>query len=246
MTNTQPIHTLKRRARLLAKESGIPLHAALDQVARDAGYQSWGHLSARTSSRAYAPRMARDLFAQLEPGDFMLLGARPRQGKTLLGLELVVEALNAGRSAVVFSGESTDQEIRGWLDGHGCDWRAVRTRLRVDTADHINADHIIRTHRDAGSGFASRGSAMVVDYLQLLDSRRSDAGMDAQLTALRDYTRDQGLITVCLSQIHRAFEDSRRAVPTRADVRQQNPFDLDVFTKGCFLHRGRVTLDRWS
>lgn len=237
MRLTHPIHVLKHRARQLSRELGIPLHAALDRIARTEGFRTWSHLSAHAS----APHAAQDLFAQLEPGDLILLAARPRQGKTALGLELVVEALKAGRAASFFTLECTEQGVRAWLAKAELDERAVRSRLQIDTTDDITAAHIIRT-----LGASGRGTLVVVDYLQLLDRRRRDPELGEQLSSLRAFTLERGLITVCLSQVNRAFELSARAVPTFSDVHLPNPLNRELFTKGCFLHEGRMRLDRWS
>jgi replicative DNA helicase len=85
-----------------------------------------------------------------------------------------------------------------------------------------------------------------VDYLQLLDRRRRDPELGEQLTSLRAFTLERGLITVCLSQVNRTFELSARPLPTFADVHLPNPLNRELFTKGCFLHEGRMRLDRWS
>ncbi|MGE3275070.1 MAG: DNA helicase [Vicinamibacterales bacterium] len=235
MELSHPIHVLKHRARRLARELGIPLHAALDQLAREQGFRTWGHLSARASRRS----PARDLFAQLEPGDLILLGARPRQGKTVLSLELVIQAVKAGREAAFFTLEFTEPEVLAHLGANARAGRMVRQRVRIDTSDDISADHIIQ--QLAG---AEPGTFVVVDYLQLLDQRRSHPTLTDQLAALRAFTRERGLITVCLSQIDREFERANRAVPTMADLRLPNPVDVGLFTKACFLHEGRMRLER--
>ncbi len=237
MKLTRPIHVLKHRAKLLARELSIPLHVALDQVARNEGFRTWSHLSAQ----AAVPHDARNLFTQLEPGDLILLAARPRQGKTVLALDVAVEALKAGHAASVFTLECTQAGVRSWFERKPGDWRAIRSRLRIDTSDDITVPHIIQELAEA-----ERGTLVVVDYLQLLDRRRRDPELGEQLSALAAFTQQRGLITVCLSQVNRAFEGSTRAVPTRADVHQPNPLNLDVFTKGCFLHDGRMRIDRWS
>ena len=72
MRLSAPVHRLKRKARLLSREAGIPLHEALDLVARKEGFHSWSLLAVRASQ----PSDARELFAQLEAGDLLLLGAR--------------------------------------------------------------------------------------------------------------------------------------------------------------------------
>jgi len=50
MTLSAPIHRLKRRARLLARDRDIPLHAALDHVARLEGFATWSLLSASATT----------------------------------------------------------------------------------------------------------------------------------------------------------------------------------------------------
>ena len=84
-----PIYRLKRRAKQLARSEDVPLHEALDRVARDEGYAAWSLLSARASEQPPGEL----LLKELSPGDLVLLGARPGHGKTLLGLELVLAAL---------------------------------------------------------------------------------------------------------------------------------------------------------
>lgn len=81
MKLSAPIFRLKRQAKLRAREAHIPLHQALDQLARDEGFRSWSHLAASISDH----RPAADILSQLSPGDLVLLGARPGHGKTVLG-----------------------------------------------------------------------------------------------------------------------------------------------------------------
>ena len=44
MNLSAPIYQLKRNAKLLGREAGIPLNKALAQIAQQEGYQSWGLL----------------------------------------------------------------------------------------------------------------------------------------------------------------------------------------------------------
>jgi len=182
---------------------------------------------------------ARELFAQLTPGDFVLLAARPRQGKTLLGLALLAEALKAGHAAAFFTLAFTEHDVHSRLGATALDLRGVGQRLRIDTSDDISAEHIICQLAESDPG-----TFVVVDYLQLLDQRRGNPALSDQVVALRAFARARGLITLCLSQIDRAFELSKRAVPTFADVRLPNPLDLELFTKAWFLHEGRIRMDR--
>jgi hypothetical protein len=89
MRLSAPIYRLKRQAKALSRHKKIPLNEALNSVARDEGFSSWSLLAAQASSTA----PSRELYTRLSPGDLVLLGARPGHGKTVLGLELIVEAI---------------------------------------------------------------------------------------------------------------------------------------------------------
>jgi replicative DNA helicase len=81
---------------------------------------------------------------------------------------------------------------------------------------------------------------VVIDYLQLLDQRRTNPSLQAQVEALGDFAREKRLTVVLISQIHKRFEDASNALPTREDVRLPNPLDLDLFDELWFLHHGQL------
>ena len=165
MKLSAPIPMLKRKARLLARTKQIPLHQALDDIAADEGFAGWSLLAAR----AAAVRPATRLFARLVPGDMVLLGARPGQGKTLMGLELAVEAMKAGHRGSFFTLEYTEKEVLDRFRAIGAERQQFDTLFELDSSDAISAAHIARR-----MATAPRGTVVVVDYLQLLDQRRDD------------------------------------------------------------------------
>ena len=63
-----------------------------------------------------------------------------------------------------------------------------------------------------------------------------------QLTQLRAFTHERRLVMVFLSQIDRAFDASRQAVPSLGNVRLPNPLDLQLFDKTCFLNGREVRI----
>src|SRR6516164_191391 len=73
MKLSAPIYHLKRKAKRLSREEGIPLHEALDRVAATEGFSAWSLLAAKTAAATPANRV----FAQFRPGDLVLVGARP-------------------------------------------------------------------------------------------------------------------------------------------------------------------------
>jgi replicative DNA helicase len=234
MKLSAPIYRLKRQARLAARAARVPLHQALDRIARDEGYRSWGHLAAARS--AETPALA--IFERLAPADLLLLAARPGQGKTLLGLELAIEAAQSGRRSTVFSLEEDEATLLERLRELDVAKRRVAHMPRIDTSDAICADYIIERMRDPGGvGIA------VIDYLQLLDQKRSHPALADQLAALRTFARATGTIIIAISQIDRSFARKGKPLPELSDVRLPNPVDLTVFTKTCFLHAGELSFE---
>lgn len=86
MKLSAPIFLLKRNARLLSRQEKIPLHDALDRTARSEGSESWSLLAAKAAMDGPAGK----LFSQLQPGDLVLIAARPSQSKTSLGIDRTI------------------------------------------------------------------------------------------------------------------------------------------------------------
>jgi replicative DNA helicase len=80
----------------------------------------------------------------------------------------------------------------------------------------------------------------VIDYLQLLDQKRENPELMAQVRALKSFARQRGLILVFISQIDRSYDPSDKRCPDISDIRLPNPLDLSLFDKTCFLHDGEV------
>lgn len=231
MKLSAPIYHLKRKAKLLSREERIPLHEALDRVAVQEGYSGWSLLAAKQSAAAPAGR----LFAQLTPGDLVLIGARPGQGKTLMSLELAVEAMKSGKRGVFFTLEYTEKDILDRFRAIGVEWAQFDRLFDFDCSDAINADYIMETLASA-----PRSTLVVIDYLQLLDQRRETPALAVQVRALKSFARDRGLIIVFISQIDRSYDSSKKRCPDIRDVRLPNPLDVSLFDKTCFMNDGEV------
>jgi replicative DNA helicase len=237
MKLSAPIFRLKRQAKLVARETSTPLHRVLDQIAQREGYRSWSHLSGSNSDR----RPAKQMLEEFVPGDLVLLGARPGHGKTLLGLELAAEAARAGRQGFFFSLEVNEAAVFDRLRALGAEERAIRDSLIIDTSDDICANYIRDRVRH---GYAD--SVVVIDYLQILDQKRSNPELAAQLEELGRLAHNTPSIVVTISQIDRSFELKSKRLPDLSDVRLPNPVNLALFTKTCFMHEGEVLLQAAS
>ncbi len=226
MKLSAPIYQLKRQAKDMARQQSLPLHAALDHVAGKQGFGSWSLLAARHASASPAEK----LYSHLQDGDLVLIGARPGKGKTLLALELLVEAAKAGRSAVFFTLEYTEKDIFRRFEKLGVNPADIQN-IAFDCSDGISASHIMNALQGV-----PRGTVAAIDYLQLLDQRRDTPPLARQIETLKNFAAERGLTLLVISQIDRSYDPSVKAYPDMRDVRLPNPVDLGLFNKACFLN----------
>ncbi|MEN0001035.1 MAG: DNA helicase [Pseudomonadota bacterium] len=235
MQLSAPIYVLKRKAKLLARDSGIALHQALDRVAIGEGFQSWSHLMSAPASG----RRVYDVLSQLGSGDLVLIAARRGQGKTLLGLELAAKASQLRRKGYFFTLDYHEREIVDRLSTIGVDPSSIDENLVLDTSDDVSAEHIIGTLTDE-----REPTLIVIDYLQLLDQKRTNPSLDDQIKSLQNYVIGTGTICAVISQIDRSFDLNEKSMPDISDVRLPNPLDLSAFRKLLFLHDGKIQFDQ--
>lgn len=231
MKLSAPVYRLKRKARELARKDEIPLHLALDRVASGEGFGAWSLLAAKSAEAL----SAEGVLARLEPGDLLLIGARPGHGKTLLSLQLAVAAMRAGRRAVFFTLEYTAKDVLGRFRALGVDPAQFEALFSFDDSEAISADHIMRVLAEA-----PRGTLAIVDYLQLLDQKRGNPELGAQISALKAFAQARGVVLAFISQIDRSYDPAAKPCPDLSDVRLPNPLDLSLFSKSCFLNEGEV------
>lgn len=237
MKLSAPVYRLKRKAKELARKDDIPLHLALDCVASSEGFGAWSLLAAKS---AEAPS-AEELLARLAPGDLLLIGARPGHGKTLLSLQLAVEAMKAGRRAAFFTLEYTAKDVLGRFRALGVEPGQFEGLFSFDDSDAISADHIMRVLADVPDG-----TLAVVDYLQVLDQKRGNPELMVQIRDLKAFAQEKGLILVFISQIDRSYDPDLKPCPDRDDIRLPNPLDLSLFNKACFLNEGEIRFQAMS
>lgn len=230
MTSGNSLHKLKRQAKTEARKAGLPLHQALDRVAKSQGFASWSLLASSGASDA--------LYQHFIAGDMLIVAARPGQGKTLTALRLAVEAAQAGNHGYFFSLEYMERDVASRLETLGIDCKAFDGRFHFDGSDDISASYII-----SAMGNAPAGSVAAVDYLQLLDQRRDKPPLSEQVATLREFAQRRGVILAFIAQIDRAYDPLSGSGPGPADIRLPNPIDVGAtFDKGIFLSNGHLQI----
>lgn len=187
-------------------------------------------------------------------GEFIVLGARPSQGKTALGVSFMLAAAEAGVPALMFSLEMSATEvasrvlamrsdvplnqIRGRLaDEKNTVHRLIAavesTRLPAwidDRADHTVssitsvAKRAVRKHRVG---------IVVIDYLQLMNHEGSK--QDTQSIRVGNTSRRLKLLSralnvpvVCLAQLNRECESRSDKKPSLSDFRESGSIEQDA------------------
>jgi replicative DNA helicase len=227
MKLSAPIYRLKRKARMLSRQAGIPHHEALDRVAREEGFRAWSLLAGQLAENRTGQRLS----SELRRGDLVVVAARPGQGKTLLSLQIAVEAMNAGQRSVFFSLACNKIDVGDYFAAIGENPAQFADKFDFDDSDEICAEYMIRQLQPAAPG-----TVVIVDYLQSLDQKRTNADLMEQVQALKAFAVDRGLILLFISQVHRHYDSARNPVPGLDDIRLPNPLDLGLFDKACFLH----------
>jgi len=87
---------------------------------------------------------------------------------------------------------------------------------------------------------AEKGTLAVIDYVQILDQKRTKPALAVQVSQLKSFAHQHKVTIICLSQIDRSFENAGKQTPTLSDVRLPNPLDLDLFNNAYFLHNGKL------
>ncbi len=205
---------------------------ALNIIAKREGYNSWSLLLAKNEDPL--PRSYDEILDFLNPGDLVMIGGRPSMGKTSFAIGLFVQAIQTLEAKhFLFTLDLTHQEIARRIASYDESIGEANERLSLDYSDDICADYIVRKANDS----VSSGSVIIVDYLQLLDHKRSHPPIQEQVAKLHSFAKEKGCIIIFLTQVQRAVEYRADKRPTMDDVKLVNPLDLKVFNKALFLYK---------
>lgn len=232
MKLSAPIHVLKAKAQELKKQKSISNTDALNLIAKSEGYNSWSLL--HSEHRDGFPSSYDGILDYFNPGDLVLIGARPSKGKTIFAIGIFVQAIQKKLAKhYCFSLSEVHRDIAGRMAIYDESIGGANKFFELDYSNEISADYIIKkTQKDI-----SKSSVIIVDYLQLLDEKRSNPDLQKQVETLKLYAKEKGCIIIFLSQLDREIENRMDKKPIVGDVRMPNPIDLKIFNKLLMLYK---------
>ncbi len=196
-----------------------------------------------------------------EPGDLVIIAARPSMGKTQLALDVADHlAVKKHRRVMIFSLEMSSRQLMARLAGARSNLDTRRaTMTREEQTELLKA---MGELEESGLIIDDRGgvtigqlrararqehlkeplTAIVLDYLQLLDEgKRTDGdSRDAMIgewtKGLKKLARELEVTVYALSQLNRGVEQRVNKRPMMSDLRESGNIEQDADII-CFLYR---------
>jgi len=192
----------------------------------------------------------------LQPGDLVVLAARPSMGKTALAINIAEHvALNEGLPVAVFSMEMEADDLTTRIVGsigridHGHlktgnlsndEWSRLseaveklrNVALDVDDKGGLTTSELRASARRLARKNGGKLALIVVDYLQLMSTGGSE---ENRATALGEITRglkqmakEMGCPVIVLSQLNRSVEARQDKRPMMSDLRESGSIEQDA------------------
>src|SRR5438067_3372008 len=196
-----------------------------------------------------------EMLSGLQPSNLVIVGARPAQGKTSMGLGMAAHAaLQTHKPVLIFSLEMSHLELTQRLlcaearveatrvrNGHlqEADWpkishavgRLGETQIYIDDNPHLTVMEIRAKARRLKSRLGDLG-LIVVDYLQLMTGRAGAENRQVEVSeisrGLKILARELETPVVALSQLSRNLEMRADKRPVLADLRESGSLEQDA------------------
>ena len=234
---------------------GTGLNEAVERITN----QDMGVLRGHATKHKYLD----NILGGLQKSDLIILAARPSVGKTAFAIDLALNAAEQGIPVGIFSMEmSIDQVVDRFIASRaGVSLWQLRTGklshdkddfLRITTAcdelkalpiyvDDASSPNILQMRAMARRLQANQGlGLLVVDYLQLMTSRRSYDSPVQQVTeisrGLKGLAKELNIPIVAISQLSRAVEQREGHKPRLSDLRDSGSIEQDADVV-MFIHR---------
>lgn len=190
----------------------------------------------------------------MQPGQLIILAARPAMGKTSLALNIAVNAcVQSGLPVAIFSLEmlATELSMRLLTGRAKVDSKRVRKKAFLDTdlrniakatqelsglPIYINDSGnttILDIQSQSRKIKADQGLGLIViDYLQLMGSTSKTIQREQQIAeisrGLKTMAKELGCPVIGLSQLNRGVESRPNKRPTTADLRESGAIEQDA------------------
>ncbi|MGH9325855.1 MAG: replicative DNA helicase [Terriglobia bacterium] len=209
-----------------------------------------------------------NLTSGLQPGELIIVAARPSLGKTALALNIAAHASTHQRkAAAIFSLEMSKESLlirllcsEGRIDSHKLrtgfasqeDWAKMTKALsRLADApvfiDDTPALSVMQIRAKARRLKAERGlDLIVVDYLQLVTGHGRFENRTQEVSyisrGLKGVAKELSVPVLALSQLSRAPEAGKGRDPQLSDLRDSGSIEQDA-DMVIFIHRGMSEAD---
>ncbi len=195
-----------------------------------------------------------ELLLGMQPGQLIVLAARPAMGKTSLALNVAVSScIQSGLPVAIFSLEmlATELSMRLLTGRAKVDSKRVRKKAFLDTdlrsiakaTQELSALPIFIN--DSGNTTildiqsqcrkikAEQGLGLIViDYLQLMGSTNKSIQREQQIAeisrGLKTMAKELGCPVIALSQLNRGVESRPNKRPSTADLRESGAIEQDA------------------
>ncbi|CRF41236.1 replicative DNA helicase [Helicobacter ailurogastricus] len=200
-----------------------------------------------------------------QPGDLVVIGARPSMGKTSLVLNLAQTTLNHRQGVAIFSMEmGAEQLMMRMLSSNtslhlhdlkigNCndeDWEKLAFHaeamnhkpLFIDDVSLLTIQHIRSKLRQLKNKHPEVALA-IIDYLQLMSGEKGDLKRNEQIAqisrGLKTLARELNVTIIALSQLNRALESREDRRPILSDLKESGAIEQDA-DQVLFLYRDEV------
>lgn len=195
-----------------------------------------------------------EMLAGWQPGDLIVLAARPGMGKTALALFFAHMAAKSNAPALFFSLEMAayrlaDRLIIGQTGIDAFNYRHGRisnaeNEMVYNHADHLqnlplyidekaspDIDYLIGSSRLAVRKLGV--NLIIIDYLQLIDMREQkgqtrDQAIGNVTRRLKQLAKELSVPVILLSQLNRSLEARQNKLPTLSDLRESGNIEQDA------------------
>ena len=193
----------------------------------------------------------------LRAGGLYVVGARPAQGKSIVGLQLANRLAHEGPVAYISLEMSRDDIMARQIAQHAqvslqaivnhdiapSAWQKIamvrgdieRMPLHVSTSDEVSTITQVRAFARSVARRAPKGqrlAGIVVDYLQLMTSGERVESRQVEVAgfsrSLKLLAQSLGCPVIALSQLNRGSTSRRSNRPTLADLRESGAIEQDA------------------